>query len=277
MSFEFIYAMGLWLLLWAFEAIALARLEKKDNLDIAQYLKAQSSVKNMLIGISVAGIAIFVIPDYFGFKWNTTGSLVGMVGFLPWVYLVRIPRWKKIRERANQARSEQLGFKGDRVAELKVRRLRNHLSGAALSIPYLILLGAGIYLLYWATSHGLSDPGWGGLFVFVQYLVAICVTLFMHWQMQKLVKDPIDLRSSVPAEFAEKTRQFVKGRMQSFLVAQIAYLISALGIIFILVHGYPGRFWFMATQVPFLASMLWLAYSGAKKMAYLEENRWQEE
>ena len=29
MNFEFIYAMGLWLLLWAYEVIALARLEEQ--------------------------------------------------------------------------------------------------------------------------------------------------------------------------------------------------------------------------------------------------------
>ena len=98
-------------------------------------------------------------------------------------------------------------------------------------IPYLILLGAGIYLLYWAASQSLSELGKGGMFVFFQYLLAIGMTLFMHWQMLKLVKDPVDLRSSVPTDFAEKTRVFVKGRMKSLLVVQIAYLISALGLI----------------------------------------------
>jgi len=56
---------------------------------------------------------------------------------------------------------------------------------------------------------------------------------------------------------------------QGFLIAQISYLVSALSLIFFLIHGFPDKFWLAAAQAPFLVSLFWLSHSSLRKQALL--------
>lgn len=275
MGFEFIYSLGVLLSLLAADIVSLKRLEKKEHVQLAKYLKLQSSPLFIAGGILWAILAIFIIPKLFYFEWNIPGYFVGMAIYLVWIYKVRIPKWKVFNARVNQIKMEERGQKGARVAGLQVRRLEDYVSRYLLSIPYVVLLSTGLYIAFWFISHSFSERRVSEVIIFSQFLFGVGLTIYFRWQMLKLVKGPIDLRSSAPAVFAQKTHGFIKGRVRILLLSQISYLVSMLTLIFAFTIGFPGKFWFMAGQVPFVTSLLWLSISSVRGMAKLEEQRWQ--
>lgn len=271
MGFEFIYSLCIWLTFVAAGTAVQLWLERSETNQIAKYLKLQSSPQYIVGGIAWAVIVVFVIPIVFGYKFNANGHLSGVVIYIAWMWIWGKPKWQSLKDRVNREKMKERGHKGDRMADLRVRKLKDYVPRWLLAVPYLGLLAIGLYISFWV---GTSLPSSSNLFFLLA--LGIGATLFLNGQMVALVRQPIDLRSSAPEDLIPKVHAFLKRRIRIILVFQIVYVVSLLAS----AGGYASMslspFWVFAGQAPFVVCALWVSISTTRGIAKLDEQRWPE-
>ncbi len=273
MSFERAYAMAVMLSLVLGEAIRLRRLRHAADDVVGRAIDGSRWALRLALAGAWAFGAIVLVPYLFGFEWDFPGYFVGMAIYLVWAVAVARPEWAALRGRIAAVRAAAAGTPGQRVAELRTRRLTDFVPAWALALPYLVLAAAFAYL---ATTGAWRSPRPTHLLVVAS---GILVTGVLTGRMVRFVAGPFDLRSQSPDEFAARHRTFVRGRLRLLLVFQTTYALalsaSAIEMSKRSPHDAWRVDWLILGHVPFFLCAVWLLVAQARAAAQLEAERWR--
>ena len=276
---EMLYAMGIMLSVLVVEHVMLRKLKTASEEQVEKVLKLQSHPLFIAGMFAWAFGFVFFLPKWIGFKFNFAGFYMGMALYLGYAFKVGKPAWKAHKDRIRAKRMTELGQKGARIADLRIRKVGDFLPVWSLAIPYVILLAVLVFFLFQQGLQGLLS-GTGAISGMV-FLLCVGMNGFLTKSMFAVVQEPVDLRSDSPDRFVSQMNSFLRGRLRLLLIFQIAYCLSTVAILLGFAVNNPGGSrsilnaqWIVIGSLPFIACGIWIAVSSARGMAKLEEKRW---
>lgn len=272
MNFELFYSLAVTLSVTAGDHVWCKYLSALPTKKLESVLRWSTSVYVSLpIGFGYVLLFFYAVPQLFDFELHVWGLILGtyVTGGYGMVY--REPLMRRLIAQVADMRMGIMERNGERVAGLSIRRLSNHVPWWSLSIPYALIFACVAYI------YTNSAPQNSFSVVELLVLVLIVGTVFLHFRMTALIRQPIDLRSREPEQYQLRQEKVVRKCIRGMLIGQLLFVFT-LSSLLVTVTGSEGSHlpWKLFTAINFFFVGYFFCFSiySARIQADLNAGRW---